>query len=287
MNLRRAETLTFAEAAEVLRARWSRVVAVVGPSNAGKTSLIASIYDSFQRGPSGSVVFARSRTLHALELACHDARAASLRGVPHSPHTPHGEARFYHLEVRVDGAPEDIALLIGDRAGEEYREATDTPVVAQTYLEVRRADTIILLVDGRRLVDPLDRFNVKSEAILLLRGLVDGCATYPEQRLVIVLTKLDLLSDSPEPARPSDEFRQLVARAEAELSAAFASVDSVEVAACPTVSNSVKRGAGVSRLLSLMLRPPGTPDRPERELPPARRAFARLRVVGPNDEGGL
>jgi len=54
----------------------SCVVAIIGPTDAGKTSLIASLYDLLQEGPVAGIGFARSLTLHAFEQACHDARAA-------------------------------------------------------------------------------------------------------------------------------------------------------------------------------------------------------------------
>src|SRR4051812_27005795 len=46
---------------EVLRAHESRVIAVIGPIDAGKTTLVAALYDLFQRGPVGNWRFRRSR----------------------------------------------------------------------------------------------------------------------------------------------------------------------------------------------------------------------------------
>src|SRR5262245_32414621 len=54
-----AGTLTRSQAAGVLRASDTRVVAVIGPTDSGKTSLIASVYELFQTGPVGDLRFSR------------------------------------------------------------------------------------------------------------------------------------------------------------------------------------------------------------------------------------
>ena len=74
-----ADMLIVSDAGKLLRAREARVVAIIGSNEAGKTSLIASLYDLFQEGKISEVEYARSVTLHAFEHACHDARAASRR----------------------------------------------------------------------------------------------------------------------------------------------------------------------------------------------------------------
>ena len=89
-----------AGASDTLRRSLSRVVGIVGAHNSGKTSFIAGLYDLFQMGTVGNIAFAGSFTLHAFEQVCHDARAASLRNVAHSPRTERGEVRFYHLDLK-------------------------------------------------------------------------------------------------------------------------------------------------------------------------------------------
>ena len=123
--LRSAQKLSLIDAEAILRQYSARVIAIVGPYDAGKTSLVAGLYDLFQSGPIQSIKFSGSVTLHALERACHDARAASERTVPDSERTPLGDVQFYHLGM-VDGADGTrSALLLGDRAGEEYRSAAN------------------------------------------------------------------------------------------------------------------------------------------------------------------
>ena len=94
-----ADTLPLAEASSLLRRGDARVIAIIGPRDAGKTSLIASLYELFQEGPVSEIGYAQSQTLHAFERACHDARAASRRTTPHTYRTSRGEVQFYHLDL--------------------------------------------------------------------------------------------------------------------------------------------------------------------------------------------
>ena len=99
-----AGTLTPSEASRLLRRGDARVISIIGPRDAGKTSLIASLYELFQEGPVSEIGFAQSQTLHAFEQACHDARAASRRGAPDITRTPLGGVRFYLSFIIIDPA---------------------------------------------------------------------------------------------------------------------------------------------------------------------------------------
>ena len=143
-----ADTLTPQEVARLLRAGAARIIAIVGPFDAGKTSLIASLYDLFQEGPVAGVEFARSRSFHAFEQTCHDARAASRRDMPHINRTPRGEVRFYHLDVGGGVAGDLLSLALGDRSGEEYFDAADDASIVKSFPEVQRADSLTILGCG-------------------------------------------------------------------------------------------------------------------------------------------
>ena len=109
-------TLSVDEADEVVKERPSRIIAIAGPQSAGKTSLIAGLYDLFQLGQVGKVAFAQSFSLHAFEQAAHDSRAASRRTTPNTPRTERGEVRFYHLELVDADSGAVSSVLLGDRA---------------------------------------------------------------------------------------------------------------------------------------------------------------------------
>lgn len=273
-----ADCLTPEQASQLLRAGSARVIAVIGPSDAGKTSLIASLYDLFQDGPVAGTEYARSRTLHAFERTCHDARAACRRGTPHSNRTPLGEVRFYHLDLGGGPATDGLALILGDRAGEDYRNATDDVSTVAGFQEVRRADSITVLVDGDRLLDSGNRHNARSETLLLLRALVDGESIESGQRLALVLTKFDSVLKSDRRDRVETDFTSMLEKIRDSFGDNFSEIAPFRVAASPK-NDLVKRGVGVAELLAFWIQPRPPATAVPREMPEFERCYARLTVL--------
>ena len=249
-----SNVLDAVDGSRVLAARPSRVVAVIGTVDAGKTSLIAGIYDAFQRAPVEGIQFAGSSTLHSFEVACHDSRSASRREEAHIFRTPYGDARFYHLDLREAGKAEITSLLISDRAGEEYLMVSREVVNAANLFEIHRADTVTVLVDGDRLTSVSDRHNVKAEVDSIIQGLADGGALNGRQRLAVVLTKTDVVFASDDRDRAQRDFSRLVSEMRRKFSSRFAQIESFNTAASPKKSG-VTRGEGIPALLKFWLKP--------------------------------
>lgn len=273
-----ADKLSVTAALHVLRRDSSRVIAIVGPHDAGKTSLIASLYDLFQAGPVSDAQFRGSQALHAFEIACHDARAASERGTPHINRTPLGEVQFYHLALRRSTSGEDISLLLADRAGEEYRSAADDVSLAADFVEIHRADTIALLIDGARLADNVSRHNVRAEVILLVQALRDGATLTKRQRLAVVLTKLDEVNLSTNKDRVLRDLEVEVTRLRDLFGEDFSAIEAFRIAASPK-SDAAQRGAGVPELLDFWLLNGRRPSEPMSQLPVASRVLDRLVAI--------
>ncbi|WP_294642966.1 hypothetical protein [uncultured Aureimonas sp.] len=242
------------DASLVLAARASRVVAVVATYDAGKTSLVAAVYDAFQRGPLAGMSFAGSSTLHSFEVACHDSRSASRRTEATIFRTPRGDARYYHLDLRPTGGGAIIGLLLADRAGEEYVAVASDVVDAAPLFEVRRADVVTLLVDGARLVDSKERHNVRAEIEGIVQGLLDGGALTGRQRLAVVLTKDDAVKASPRADSAHSDFDRLLSVLEGNFGGDFVEIAGLRTAASPKTAEAV-RGEGLADLLAYWLRP--------------------------------
>lgn len=253
VTLSSAAKLTTLEATRLLRKNECKVIAVIGPHDAGKTSLIASMFDLFQEGPVGGVEFAFSSTLHAFEQACHDARCASERVTPHSERTLPGDGlKFYHLDVCGAAAADGMTLIFGDRAGETYREAADNVDVAYEFCEVVRADTITILIDGERLLDSAARHDVRSDIELIVQALVEAKVVLHKPKVALVLTKIDAVQKSPHAERVERDFDRLLKSLRHIFSSNFKCIESFRVAASPKFNN-VDRGYGVSDLLNFWL----------------------------------
>lgn len=274
-----ATTLSVDEADGIIKESPSRVVAIAGPQAAGKTSLIAGLYDLFQVGQVGKVAFARSYSLHAFEQATHNSRAASRRTTPTTARTERGEIRFYHLDV-VDTESRAVpSVLLGDRAGEEYLETRSNPLSARQFPELRRADVLTMLVDGQRLLDPGQRHNLRSEVRQTLQAFAEAGVLKPTQRLALVLTKLDLIREAPDGGkRTFHGFDTLVAGVRTDYGQHVGEVEPFQVAAQPTTGGA-KRGENLDRLLAYWTADPlrfqSAPI--AFEVPAAERYFARLR----------
>lgn len=230
----------------------SRMIGVIGVHDSGKTSIIAGLFDLFQLGAVSDSIFAGSSTLHGLEIICHDARVASERNEPHSERTKRGEVQFYHIDVRRDGALQ--SLLIADRSGEEYEEVADLAANAAGMFELRRADVITILVDGRRLATPNDRADVMGAIPLIVRGMVENGAFLRKPNLAIVLTKDDAVQASPRKERVAQDFIAIADGVRDAFAEHFGEFGSFVTSASPADTN-VVRGVGLSEMLDFWMKP--------------------------------
>lgn len=256
VKLHDAKALEADRASRVLAHLPSRMVGIIGVFDSGKTSVIGGLFDLFQLGPVSGSVFAGSSTLHGLELICHDARVASERNEPHSERTKRGEVRFYHIDVRRDG--ELQSLLIADRSGEEYEEVADLAANASGMFELRRADVITVLVDGRRLATPADRADAMGAIPQIIQGMVENGAFERRPNLAIVLTKDDAVQLSARKDRVAADFQSIVDNIRATHAGQFGEFASFVTSASPKDVN-VERGAGLGELLAFWLRPNAAP----------------------------
>jgi GTP-binding protein EngB required for normal cell division len=276
--LQLATTMSVTEADQALKGKESRVIAIAGPSDAGKTSLIAGLYDLFQLGCVGSVAFAQSYSLHAFEEAAHESRAASRRELPDSYRTPRGEVRFYHLDLVDTASGVAPTVLLGDRAGEEYLETRSNPDAAKLFPELWRADVLTMLIDGQRLLDLGDRHNVRSEIRQTIQAFVEAGTVSSSQRLAVVLTKVDKIKKSEGAGQQTlNDFATFVAALRNAFGSKFASIEPFLIAAQPK-SDGAKRGDGLDGLLAYWLAEPKRYQPAEIciDVRPADRYFARL-----------
>lgn len=200
IQLPSGEALDVQTVDEFLRWRPATFVTIVGERASGKTTLICAIYDRFLRGPFGGLVFAGSRTLISLERRSHLSRAESGASQPDTPHTSLAEGlRFFHFAVaRADRMDVRTDLMLSDRAGERYREARGKSDVVPSLVEVVKADVLVLLLDGGRIADPVERAEGMQSVRQTLRAFLDGGGLTTESLVQVVTTKLDLLACHPE-----------------------------------------------------------------------------------------
>lgn len=277
VTLRSGTQLQIGDASNLLGNDHARLVAILGPREAGKTSLIASVFDMFQEGPVEEFSFAGSKTLHAFELACHDSRTASRRTIPVQHRTGHGDVKFYHLDIAAKLETERFTLLLADRAGEDYRTAADDLSQAGPFPEVVRADTVTILIDGGRLLDTVTRHNTKNETKLMIRALAEGNFLKRTPHVIFALTKLDLVQTSDLRDRVFADFDNVVDGARLILTPHVESINTIHIAAAPSNADTA-RGTGVAALIKSWSRPIARPKLVEPPLKPSRRAILNLQM---------
>lgn len=247
-----AAKLSVEEACDHLRRDESRVIAIIGPSEAGKTSLIAGLYELFQKGPVHGAQFARSCTLHAFEQACHDARTDSEREEAHSPRTlPEGVA-YYHLCLTPTGSSRFCNIILADRFGEDYRDAPNGPVVGDNFAEIQRADVITILVDGSRLLSNITKHEARSSIEMMLRVFVEYEVIFSKPKLAIVLTKIDEIEVSENKDKALDFFSTICDRLKTLLGSHFSESMTFKTAASPK-NTTVQAGVGLPDVLNFWL----------------------------------
>jgi hypothetical protein len=248
-----AGMLGIPEADELLRWRNASIIAIVGERNGGKTTLIAELYERFLRGPFAETLFTHSLSLLGLERKTFQSRAESGAESPDTPRTSKQDGLgFFHLAVSNDQA-QRTDLLISERAGETYRDVRDRPAEALDLIEVRKAKTIVFILDGERVADPLRRAEAIASVRHLARAFTDSNAIASHCEVQLVTTKMDLLaSDALAGARAALEtFEQQFI---ATHSSRFTSVETFRVAARDP-KGIVEAGFGFKPLLQSWLKP--------------------------------
>nr|WP_320141853.1 hypothetical protein [uncultured Cohaesibacter sp.] len=213
--------------------RPAQMVAIVGDTSSGKSTLICSIYDRFHRGPFAGRVFAGSSTLTAFEEVGHYAKASSGMERPDTPRTSLSlGVQFFHLATSPENDLTQTAdLFLSDRAGESYREGLDSPAHLYELQELRLARTVAVLIDGARLILPEEQHEVLDTARQLVRSMVDSGTISPAQHLQVILTKRDDIERAGNVKQTVERVQAIVKRIVEDFGNRLASVTLFEIAA--------------------------------------------------------
>jgi len=289
VELPRTPELNVLDAARITAAALTRVVVLAGMPGSGKTTLLASLYECLQRHPSfGGYAFAGSETLFGFERRAHAVRVGA--DVPVSDGERAGPADprpLLHLRLRkADLTGRAWDLLFADLAGGVCRLAKDSTDACERLGILRRADRVVVVVDGSRLVAPAARFGVLAGARDLLRRACDAGMLACSARVDVVVSKWDVI-DALEPrARiaTSSALDVMALRLREDFGARLAMLRFARAAASPAPSSTLPFGYGLAALLPAWVEESGlavlSPDEPP---PPAlHREIDRFRVRAPS-----
>jgi hypothetical protein len=179
----------------ITRAFMTRLVILAGAPDSGKTTLLTSIYESFQWGPFAGYIFAGSRTLPGLERRCHLARIVSGRTIADTERTKPGQRhQLLHLRVRAQDLSKPAQdLLLSDLSGETFRLAKDSTEECKSLSILRRTDHFVLLLDGDKLARVESRAEAATDGAALLRSCLDAEMLGRHSLVDVLFTKWDLV----------------------------------------------------------------------------------------------
>jgi len=254
VTLHSGDTLISNEVDLILKKHDGKIIACVGPSNIGKTTLLASFYELFSQGSMDEFIFGGSQTLFAYEAICHHSRAASQNMQPNTPRTTRqNQASFYHIALKHRLNNTRIDLLLGDRAGEEYEAAIDNKEDCIGLYEVNRSDVLLLLVDGKALGDNKARHVAKNKADSLIRAFKEDRLLGDKSKIIIVMTRYDLAFQEGNSDKAMAELGNLLGKIQLTLSGTNIEVSTHVVAARPDGTENVKVAYGIPELIKIIV----------------------------------
>lgn len=203
------EALTSIETGEIAAQARPRVIMLAGAQRSGKTTLLASLFQCFQRGPFAKYLFSDSRTLKGFERRCWPSRTASMGRKADTDRTKFGTQNYLHLKVRKKRAATPVDLIFCDLSGEIFERAVNSTEACAEIEELSRIDHLALLVDGNKLRRIDLRAGAHRDARLLLRSLLDSKALSPAIPVEIVFSKIDLFGETPSKAEDKDLYASL------------------------------------------------------------------------------
>lgn len=228
-----------------------KLLTLAGPSDAGKTSLLASFYLLIARGirPSG-VEFAGSVTLEGWENIAGSLRWSATSGPTFPPHTSSGSGRYpgmLHLSLNTPQARCELAAA--DAPGEWFStwatNQANTQAEGARWLSAR-TDVFLVIADSQALAGP-GRGEARVALVNLLRRIGTEAAGRP---VALVWTKCDVEV----PAEMQTRIKEAAQRS-------LKAFDEFRVSMFPLQGEETRnRGQGIVELLQWILNSkPATP----------------------------
>jgi len=182
----------------------STVILLAGLNNSGKTTLITSIYEYFQRGLSHyPYLFAGSKTFHELEQLCYLSRILSdgNNEVERTLIDQDGNENFLHLRLRDKFRKKSSCnIFLSDLPGELFRNLKKDGTKLDNMKSCKIAHQILFLINGEDLLS--NRTETYTTNISILRTMIDyidrkKLQSYQRKQFYLIISKWDLIQSLP------------------------------------------------------------------------------------------
>lgn len=187
--------LSFKETTIITNRYDSKLIAIVGESKSGKTTLLAEYYINLQKQPIEEYFFAGSKTQTGFEERCFYATVGSKAKKPDTGRTQSREFSFLHLALKhkdeLDKEP--THFLISDISGETFREAKGSTVLMKDLTILKAADFILFIIDGEKIATKATRALTIEEAKTFIQKALDENIFDSKTNLKVAVSKWDFL----------------------------------------------------------------------------------------------
>lgn len=248
IELHSGHDLSLDETFAITSKSMTRLIVLAGSSESGKTTLLASIYEMFQKSPFAGYLFAGSETLLGFEERCHLVRIASNRTEPYTKRTTMGhDDKFLHLKVCKESDSTFLQdILFSDISGERYEHASNSDEDCKQLKIIRRADHFGLVIDGEKISNLDTRQSAFQDAKNIMRRCVENGMIGASSFVSVIFSKYDLYKKCEE---TTNKFiPQIKDHFVGNYKKKVLKLDFFEVAACPQLGSDVPYGYGLDRL---------------------------------------
>lgn len=234
----------------------SNFFVILGGTGSGKTTLITSIYHLFLTGDyKEKFMFAGSKTLGAFESRAFYLRTFSENTYANMRRTSVGSVGVLHIKVKTRERENSSNLLFSDFSGEDLSNVVaNVDAVREEFKIVGAASHLVVLLDGEKIASARYKLAELQSMIQTLRTFWDGGLINDRARVIVAVSKYDLLIDSA--GKLKDPFPQsIIERILEQLPELNERLIFQYIASAPTETTVVKAGYGIDQLLEELLSP--------------------------------
>lgn len=172
--------------------RQTKLVLILGPVGAGKTTLISRIFDQFHDGSIGDWKFAGSETIVGYESILRLYRSQDVNIIPAVDRTAIKlDPDLFHLNLKKN-AEEIKAALLANLSGELFNNLIQANDTIEDMGYFQRAAHICIVLDGSKLINKAGRSSELRNAHLFLERLAKAKHISNAAVISIVIAKADI-----------------------------------------------------------------------------------------------
>lgn len=170
----------------------TKLILVLGPVGAGKTTLISRIFDQFHDGPIGHWKFAGSETIVGYENILRSYRSENVNSTPAVERTSSKlDPDLFHINLKKNNE-EVKAALIANLSGELFNSLIQESNTIEDMVYFKRAGHISIMLDGGKLINKAGRASELRNAYLFLERLVSAKHISDNAIISVLIAKEDV-----------------------------------------------------------------------------------------------